>query len=182
MSRRISISEKFIQDKIYLIRGRRVMLDSDLAKLYGVSTSRLNEAIKRNQLRFPEDFMYQLTLEEVRTLTSQFAISNEGRGGRRHRPYVFTEQGIAMLSGVLNSKKAVEVNIAIMRTFVKMRQMIFAHRELSKKLEELEQRIESHDEEIQSIFEAMRQLMEGPEKPKRRIGFHPRHEGYQKSR
>ena len=176
------VSEDSIQERIYLIRGRKIMLDNDLARLYGVKTFRLNEAVKRNIRRFPEDFMFQLTNQEFTTLKdhwkntgliSQIAISSSTWGGRRHAPYAFTEQGVAMLSSVLNSERAVQVNIAIMRTFVKLRQRLSTHRELFQKLGQLEQRIDSHDGEIRSIFEAMRQLMAKPERPKRRIGFHP---------
>ena len=165
-----SLSEELIQVKIYLIRGRKVMLDSALAELYEVPTKVLVQAVKRNPDRFPDDFMYQLTRQEVTVLRSQFVTSSWG--GRRHLPYAFTEQGVAMLSSVLNSERAIQVNIAIMRTFVKLRQMLSAHKELSKKLEQLEHRIEHHDEEIHSIFEAIRRLMAEPEKPSRRIGFH----------
>ena len=171
MRSEVIVNEEFIQSKIHLIRGQKVMLDSELAKLYGVPTFRLNEAVKRNLSRFPGDFMYLLIIKEVRILISQSAISSWG--GRRKLPYVFTEQGVAMLSTVLNSERAVRVNIAIMRTFVKLRQIFAAHKELSKKLEQLEHKIERHDEEIHSIFEAIRGLMAEPEKPKRRIGFHP---------
>ena len=173
MSNKVIVNEELIQNKIYLIRGQKVMLDSSLAELYEVPTKVLIQAIKRNHHRFPDDFMYQLMRQEVRALRSQFVTSNKGRGGRQYLPYVFTEQGVAMLSSVLNSERAILVNIAIMRTFVKLRQMLSAHRELSKKLVELEHRIELHDEEISSIFDAMRKLREEPEKPKRRIGFHP---------
>ena len=157
------------------------MLGNDLAELYRVKTFRLNEVVKRNLKRFPEDFMFQLTRQEfdnlkrrgeAPNLISQFAISSSAWGGRRHAPYAFTEQGVAMLSSVLNSERAVQVNIAIMRTFVKLRQMLSAHRGLIQKLDQLEQKVEGHDEKIHSIFEAIRRLMADPEKPKRRIGFH----------
>ena len=159
-----------IEKKIYIIRGHKVMLDKDLAKLYGVSTGRLNEQVKRNKKRFPEDFMFQLLSEEMIFLRSQFATSK--RGGRRYMPYVFTEQGVAMLSTVLNSERAIQVNIAIMRVFVKLREIISTHKELAHKLAQLERKIEKHDIEIESIFEAIRQLMIPPEKPSRKIGFH----------
>lgn len=154
------------------------MVDKDLALLYGVSTKRLNEQVKRNLRRFPEDFMFKLTKEEAYkilditgdSLRSQFATLKRGKH-IKHLPYVFTEQGIAMLSTVLNSERAIDVNIAIMRIFVKFRQILSNNKELAKKLTELENRVESHDKEIQSIFEAMRQLILPPEKPKKRIGF-----------
>jgi hypothetical protein len=167
------ISMEKIRKKIYRIRGKSVMLDKDLAKLYKVSTKRLNEQVKRNSERFPEDFMFQLNKEELENWRSQFATSNSEKMGLRRRPYAFTEQGVAMLSSVLNSKRAIHVNIAIMRVFVRIKEIMFAHKELFYKLKELEGKIEKHDGEIQAIFEAIRQLMEPPpEKPKRRIGSH----------
>ena len=166
------ITHEMIEQKIFLIRRHKVMLDRDLARLYKVPTKRLNEQVKRNIKRFPEDFMFRLTKEEFKNLKSQFATSSWG--GIRKLPYVFTEQGVAMLSSVLHSERAVQVNIAIMRVFVKLRQILSTHKELAHKLEALERKIEKHDAEIQGIFEAIRQLMVVPEKPKRRIGFHPR--------
>ncbi len=125
-----------IESRIYLIRGQKVLLDADLATLYQVETKALNRAVKRNRDRFPEDFMFQLTRQETTELLRyQIGTSNEGRGGRRYRPYVFTEQGIAMLSGVLTSSRAIEVNIAIMRTFVRLRQLLATHEELARRLE-----------------------------------------------
>jgi hypothetical protein len=158
---------------ILVLREQKVMLDSDLATLYGVTTGNLNKAVKRNPQRFPSDFMFQLTAEEAEDLIFQIGIS-KGRGGRRHRPYAFTEQGIAMLSSVLNSDRAVKINIAIMRAFVKLRQMLETNRELARRFLELEQRVGKHDEEIASVLEAIRQLMAPPEKPRREIGFHVR--------
>jgi len=169
---KLTVAQELIEQKIYLIRGQRVMIDRDLAKLYCVPTKRLKEQVKRNTKRFPNDFMFQLTKEEFRYWRSQIATSNSDKLGLRHSPYVFTEQGVAMLSSVLNSERAIEVNIAIMRAFVKLRQIIYANKELAQKLEELEQRIEKHDTEIHAIFEAIRQLMTPQERPKRRIGFH----------
>jgi len=165
------ISVEKIESKILFIRGEKVMMDRDLAGLYQVPTRRLNEQVKRNIRRFPGDFMFQLTRKEFKILKSQFAISSWG--GTRKLPYAFTEQGVAMLSSVLHSERAVQVNIAIMRAFVKLRQILSTHKELAHKLEQLERKIEKHDEEIRVIFEAIRQLMTPPEKPKRRIGFHP---------
>ena len=166
----LTVAQELIEQKIYLIRGQKVMLDRDLARLYEVSTGRLNEQVKRNKKRFPEDFAFLLTRQEVMILKSQIATSRWG--GRRKLPYAFTEQGVAMLSGVLNSERAILVNIAIMRAFVKLRQILSANKELAQKLRELEQRIEKHDTEIHAIFEAIRQLMAPLEKPKRSIGFH----------
>ena len=144
------------------------MLDADLAVLYGVSTKRLNEQVKRNRSRFPDDFMFQLTAEEVRSLRSQFATSKQGRGGRRYAPLVFTEQGIAMLSTVLNSERAIQVNIEIMRAFVRLREMIATHRDLARKLEVLEKR---YDAQFKVVFDAIRKLMTPPGSKKRKIRF-----------
>lgn len=155
-----------IEQRIYLIHGRRVMIDSDLAELYGVSTGRLNEAVRRNLKRFPSDFMSQLSAAEFRGLISQFAISNYGRGGRRKLPLVFTQEGVAMLSGVLRSSRAVKVNIAVMRSFVRLREAVHLTR-----LEHLESRITTHDEQIKSVFAAVRELLSIPEEPQKRIGF-----------
>ena len=157
---------------ILVIRGEKVLLDSDLAALYGVTTGNLNKAVKRNAERFPTDFVFQLDSEEVANLKFQFGISSWG--GRRRRPYAFTEQGVAMLSSVLNSERAVKVNIAIMRAFVKLREALDTNRELAKKFAELEHRVGKHDEEIAAILEAIRQLMAPAEKPRREIGFHVR--------
>ena len=146
------------------------MLDADLARLYGVTTKRLIEQVKRNIKRFPDDFMYQVTKQEVANLRSQFATSSWG--GRRYLPLVFTQEGIAMLSGVLNSERAIKVNILIMRAFVKLRKLLLSHKELAIKLESLEKKYANHDEKIKKIFEAIRQLMLPPKEPKRRIGFY----------
>jgi len=165
------IPQEVIENKIYLIRGYKVMLSMDLAELYGVPVKRLNEQVKRNIKRFPDDFMFQLNEGEYKILKSQIATSRWG-GVRRANPYAFTEQGVAMLSSVLNSERAIEVNIAIMRAFVKLRQILSTHKELAHKLNELERKTEKHDIEIQGIFEAIRQLMApSPEKPRRMIGF-----------
>lgn len=160
-----------IESRILLIRGHKVMLDSDLAELYGVATKALVQAANRNKERFPRDFMFQLSKQEFSILRSQSVTSSQW-GGRRYPPYAFTEQGVAMLSSVLRSKRAVLVNVQIMRAFVKLREMLATHRELARKLAQLEKRIEGHDEEITAIFEAIRQLMEPPVKPGKQIGFH----------
>ena len=166
-----AIPHQVVEQKIYIIRGQRVMIDRDIARLYGVKPIVLRQHVKRNKERFPEDFMFQLTSGEAVAMVSQNVIpSKRALGG--YLPYVFTEQGIAMLSGILRSKKAVQVNIAIMRAFVKLRQMLSTNKELAYKLAQLEHRIEKHDTEIHAIFEAIRQLMAPPDKPKRRIGFH----------
>jgi hypothetical protein len=165
------IPQEIIEQKIYLIRGHKVMLSTTLAELYDVEVRALVQAVKRNIERFPEDFMFQLTQREFQNLKSQIVISSWG-GARRANPYAFTEQGIAMLSSVLKSKRAIQVNIAIMRAFVRLRGILSAHKEHSYKLDQLERKIEKHDAEIRSIFQAIRQLMSPPDKPKRRIGFH----------
>ena len=157
-----------IEQNILLFRGHKVMLDSDLAKLYGVSTKALNQAVKRNKARFPSDFMLKLSAAEASALRSQF-VTSKGRGGRQYRPYAFTEQGVAMLSSVIHSERAIQVNIMIMRAFVRLRQMIASHKNLARRLAELEKK---YDSQFKVVFDAIRQLME-PAKPKpRRIGFH----------
>ena len=193
MSKEIIPVER-IASSVYLFRGQKVLLDFDLAALYGVATKVLNQAVRRNRERLPSDFMFQLTAEEfaslkarfasgtaqgagnqrVRSNWSQFVTSSRRYRGKKYRPYAFTEQGIAMLSSVLNSERAVKVNIAIMRAFVKLREALETNRELAQKFAELEQRVGKHDEEISAIIEAIRQLMTPPEKPRREIGFHVR--------
>lgn len=161
------IPSERIESMILLIRGEKVMLDSDLARLYGTTTKRLNEQVRRSRKRFPEDFMFRLTYQEVTALRSQIATS-KGRGGRRYLPYAFTEQGVAMLSSVLNSNRAIEVNILIMRAFVKLRQLLMTHADLSRKLDVLEKR---YDAQFRVVFDAIRELMKPPDPKKRRIGF-----------
>ncbi|MGA3099808.1 MAG: ORF6N domain-containing protein [Bryobacteraceae bacterium] len=163
-----------IEDAIFLLRSHRVMLDRDLAALYGVTTSNLNKAVKRNLDRFPSDFMFQLTLEEGQSLRFHSGILKRGQH-YKYLPYAFTEQGVAMLSGILRSHRAVQVNVAIMRAFVRLREALSLHKELAHKLAELEHKIESHDASIHSLFEAIRQLMAPAppsEGPQREIGFH----------
>jgi hypothetical protein len=164
-----------IESRIYLIRGQKVLLDADLASLYQVETKVLNQAVRRNRERFPADFMFQLTRKEDEALRSQIVTSNEttGRGWCRYPPYAFTEQGIAMLSSVLSSKRAIEVNIAIMRTFVRLRQLLATHEELARRLEHLEWRQNEQDHQIQAVFETIQHLIEAPaeEPEKRRFGF-----------
>ncbi|HZF01758.1 MAG TPA: ORF6N domain-containing protein [Methylomirabilota bacterium] len=156
-----------IERSILLIRGHKVMLSTELANLYHVEPRALIQAIKRNLNRFPDDFMFQLTAEEWENLKSQFVISSWG--GVRTPPYAFTEQGVAMLSSVLNSDRAVQVNIEIMRAFVRLRQMLSSNAELARKLESLEKK---YDAQFKVVFDAIRQLMSPPAKPKREIGFH----------
>ena len=181
-----------IAQSIYWLRGQKVMLDYDLAALYGVEARALNQAVKRNASRFPKDFMFQISAEEMELVSqfvtpptkewpekrvknsSQFVISSRKHRGKRYRPYAFTEQGVAMLSSVLKSERAVKVNIAIMRAFVKLREALETNRELAQKFAELEKRVGKHDEKIDAILEAIRQLMAPPKKPRREIGFHVR--------
>jgi tetrahydromethanopterin S-methyltransferase subunit G len=163
-------SIELIEQKIYLIRGQKVMLSSDIALLYGVEVRALTQAVRRNIGRFPEDFMFQLSTEENQNLKSQNVISSWG-GARRAAPYAFTEQGIAMLSSILNSKRAIQVNIAIMRVFVKLRDMVSMHKEIIKKLDELEKKVGKHDSQIIAIFGAIKQMMIKPNAGKKDYGF-----------
>jgi hypothetical protein len=171
-----------IQSSILTLRDQRVMLDADLAALYGVATKVLVQAVKRNSKRFPADFMFQLTVEEFANLRSQFVTSSSGHGGRRTPPYAFTEQGVAMLSSVLGSERAVAVNIEVMRTFVRVREMAVTHRDLAQRLADVEMKTEllelSHDSfsrntraQLKQVFDALRELMTPPDPPKRPIGF-----------
>jgi ORF6N domain len=163
-----------IERAILSIRGEKVMLDSDLAELYGVETGALNRAVKRNLGRFPDDFMFQLTPKEVEILKCQIGISSSGHGGRRRSlPYAFTEQGVAMLSSVLNSERAVAVNIGIMRAFVRLRQMLASNAELARKLEAMEKK---YDRQFKVVFDAIRRLMSPPEPKRREIGFHVKYD------
>ena len=168
------VSVELVENRILEGRGQQVMLDEHLAELYGVSVSALVQAMKRNRDRFPDDFMFQLSKEEWESLKSQNVIANKpGRGGRRSPPYAFTEHGILMLSSVLRSQRAVDVNIQIMRTFVRLRKMLSSHADLSRKLNALEGK---YDEQFRVVFDALRQLMAPPSKKKpRRIGFQVRH-------
>jgi len=163
-----------VESAIYLVRGQRVMLDSDLAALYGTSTMRLNEQFRRNRQRFPEDFAFQLTSEEFKRLISQIAISKKGRGGRRKLPWVFTEHGAIMLASCLNSQVAVQASVRVVRAFVRLREMVAANAQLAAKLNDLERRLDSHDEAIIELFAVLKQLLEPEAKPKREIGFHVR--------
>jgi len=157
-----------IASSIYLIRGEKVMLDSDLADLYHIETKNLNKAVKRNLRRFPNDFMFQLTDKESESLKFQIGTSNQGRGGRRTFPYAFTEQGVAMLSSVLQSDRAADINVAIMRTFVRLREMLTSNKDLARK-------VEKHDKEIAALYDYVQKLLEPPKSPKKRIGYirHP---------
>ena len=162
-----------IAQAILVLRNQRVILDYDLAVLYSVETRALKQAVRRNPDRFPRDFMFELSEQEIDMVVSQFVTPNRRKFGGA-KPMAFTEQGIAMLSSVLNSERAVKVNIAIMRTFVRLRQTLGSNRELAQKFSELKRRVDKHDDEISAILEAIRQLMAAPEKPGREIGFHVR--------
>jgi len=161
------IPQDAIEQKIFLIRGQKVMIDRDLAELYGVLTKVLLQAVKRNLRRFPSDFMFLLTFQEFKNLRSQIVTSSSW-GGRRYHPYAFTEQGVAMLSSVLNSDQAIEVNIQIIRAFVKLREMIASHKDLAKKLDELEKK---YDTQFRVVFDAIRELMKPPAPRRKKIGF-----------
>lgn len=161
-----------LEELIYAFRGKRVMLDADLARLYGVPTGALNQAVRRNRRRFPPDFMFALSPQETKDWISQIVISNPSvRKGLRKPPNAFTEQGVAMLSGVLNSPQAVAANVAIMRAFVKYRETLALNRDLAAKLDQLERRVDRHDGEIGGILDAIRRMIEGPPKAAPRIGF-----------
>lgn len=157
-----------IAHKIYFIRDLKVMLDRDLAELYGVETSQLKRAVRRNIERFPDDFMFELSKKELEDWRCQFGTSNGVKMGLRHPPMAFTEQGVAMLSSVLNSKRAIQVNIQIMRAFNKLRQMLATHEDLKRKIEEME---EKYDEQLMIVFEAIKQLLESDKKPRNKVGF-----------
>jgi phage regulator Rha-like protein len=164
---------KHVNAKILLLRGQKVILDADLAELYGVKIKRLNEQVKRNSTRFPMDFVFRMKAVEEEVLRSQNATSKKGRGGRRYLPYVFTEHGAIMAATVLNSKRAVQMSIFVVRAFVQMRETLAANHEIRVKLGELEKRLENHDVRIQDIVQAIRQLMAPPTSNRRRIGFEP---------
>ena len=165
---RLPVPVEVIERRIYLIRGLKVMIDADLATLYQVLTKNLNKAVARNKERFPEDFMFQLTKEEAESLRFQTGTSKTGRGGRRYLPYAFTEHGVAMLSSVLNSQRAVQMNILIIRAFIKLRQLLATHKDLARKIEELERTQQKQGQQVAAII---KHFIEAPAKPKRPIGF-----------
>lgn len=167
-----------ISQKIFFVRGTRVMLDADLARLYAVSTKNLNKAVKRNASRFPSDFMFQLSSKELHSLRFQAGTSKTGRGGRRYAPYVFTEQSVAMLSSVLRSSRAVQINVAIMRTFVRLREMLATHEELRRKIDAMEKR---YDTRFPAVFDTIRQMLATPVPARKPIGFQARLEFSTKS-
>lgn len=178
MSSATFITDEAVISRIYLIRGKKVMLDRDLAEMYGVETRRLNEQVKRNAKRFPDDFMFQLAEQELGDWKSHLATSNKVKMGLRKLPYAFTEQGVAMLSSVLKSETAIEVNISIIRVFSRMREMLLTHKDILLKLEQIEQKIlkqngqlEKHENDLQMIFSALKQLLNPKTEPMRKIGF-----------
>jgi hypothetical protein len=168
---KISVPDEIIEHKIYQIRDLKVMIDRDLAILYGVETKVLKQAVKRNADRFPEDFMFEMTKDELINWRSQFVTSNSDIMGLRYAPYCFTEQGVTMLSCILNSKRAIEVNIRIIRVFTRMRALILSHHDILLKLDQLERQINQNSAEIQMIFDALKQLINPPAEPRKRIGF-----------
>ena len=169
MGKIIRITDDILLDRIYFIREQKVMLDRDLAELYGVETKVLNQAVSRNVKRFPEDFMFQLTMKEFENLKSQIVTSSWG--GIRKLPFVFTEQGVAMLSSVLNSKRAIQVNIQIMRLYTRMRSLLLNHKDLLLKIEKIESKISSHDEHIKILFDYLKNLLQEEDKPRKQVGF-----------
>ena len=166
------IPDELVINKIYLIRGQKVMVDRDLAKLYGVPTKAFNQAVKRNAERFPGDFMFRLTKKEWESLRSQIVTLEIGRGKYpKYLPYVFTEQGVAMLSSVLNSETAIRVNIQIIRVFTKMRELLLTHKDILLQLEKMEKKLTGHDEDLQLIFQYLKQLLNPPQLPRNKVGF-----------
>jgi ORF6N domain len=169
--RTIALPDEVIINKIYFIRGQKVMLDKDLAEMYNVTTGNLNKAVKRNTKRFPEDFMFQVTAEEFKNLIFQNGTSSSGWGGTRKMPYAFTEQGVSQLSTVLNSGTAIEMSIRIIRIFTKLREMLLTHKDILLKLEQMEKQVIANSDDIQNIFIALRELLNPPQEPRPLIGF-----------
>jgi hypothetical protein len=167
----LMIPDELVMNKIYLIRGQKVMLDRDLAGLYSVETKRLKEAVRRNIYRFPEDFMFEMTSGELEKWRTQFATSISDKKGLRHPPFCFTEMGVAMLSSVLNSETAILVNIQIIRVFTKMRQVLLTHKDILLQLEKIEKKLTGHDDDIQLIFHYLKKLLNPPQPPRPKIGF-----------
>jgi len=171
MSKAVSITETLIESKIYLIRGQKIMLDFDLAEMYDVANKALKQAVRRNIERFPEDFMFEMTEEELSNWRSQFVTSNSLKMGLRYKPFCFTEHGVLMLSSVLRSERAVQVNIQIMRVYSKMKELLLMNKDILFKLEKLEKNSDKHDREIRLIFEAIKKLIAQPVERTKRIGF-----------
>jgi|SRR5688572_19316009 len=171
MSKSIAIPDEVIISKIYLIRGQKVMIDRDLAELYGVETKRLKEAVRRNIERFPEDFMFEMNKKEFESWRDESVSSPEDRQGLRYAPFCFTEQGVTMLSCILNSSTAIEVNIRVIRIFTRLREMVLTNKEILLKLEQIERKVGQHDDDIKLIFDYLKELLNPPTKPMRKIGF-----------
>ncbi len=167
----VAIPDEIVMNKIYLVRGQKVMIDRDLAELYGVETRVLNQAVKRNEKRFPNDFMFRMTGEELEDWKSQIVISNREKMGLRKAPLVFTEQGATMLSCVLNSDRAIKVNIQIIRIFTKMREMLLTHKDLLLKMNELESKVSNHDKSIKQVFAYLKEFVKEKSEPRKSIGF-----------
>lgn len=170
-SNKAFIPDEVVMSKIFLVRGQKVMLDIDLAELYQVETKRLNERVRRNRNRFPDDFSFQLSIEEWNSLRSQSATSNGRQGGRRYAPFAFTEHGVLMLSSVLNSDRAIHVNIQIMRIYTKLKEMIMDHKDILLKLERIEKKVAKHDESFKIVFSYLKELLNPQTEPMRAIGF-----------
>jgi predicted XRE-type DNA-binding protein len=167
----LMIPDELVINRIYLIREQKVMLDRDLAELYGVETKRLKEAVRRNISRFPVDFMFEMSSGELEDWRTQFATSNSEKMGLRRPPFCFTEQGVAMLSSVLNSETAIRVNIQIIRVFTKMRELLLTHKDILLQLEKMEKKLTGHDEDIALIFQYLKQLLNPPQPPRNKVGF-----------
>jgi len=167
----LMIADELVVNKIYVIRSQKIMLDRDLAELYGVETKRLKEAVRRNIHRFPKDFMFEMTFEELKNWRTQFATSKSEKMGLRRSPFCFTEQGVAMLSSVLNSETAIAVNIQIIRVFTRMRELLLTHKDILLQLEKIEKKLTGHDEDIAIIFQYLKKLLNPPQPPRTRIGF-----------
>lgn len=172
----IQVADEVIMSKIYRIRDCKVMIDRDLAELYGVETKRMKESVRRHLSRFPEDFMFRMDKDEFENWRTQFASSNSLKMGLRHLPYCFTEQGVTMLSCILNSERAIKVNIQLIRIFSRMREMLLTHKDILLQLERIEKRVSGHDEQIQTIFYYLKKMISPPQSPRQRIGFRPHDE------
>jgi diadenosine tetraphosphatase ApaH/serine/threonine PP2A family protein phosphatase len=172
----MAVLDEVIMNKIYLVRGQKVMIDRDLAELYGVETKVLKQAVRRNGSRFPADFLFEMNKKEFENWRSHFVTSKEDRQGLRYTPFCFTEQGVTMLSCVLNSERAIAVNIQIIRIFTRMREMLLTHKDILLKLEQIERRVAGHDEDIQLIFKYLKQLLNPPQEPRPRVGFRRKEE------
>ena len=169
----IDKADKVIMNKIYVIRGQKVMIDRDLAELYEVETKRLKEAVRRNPNRFPKDFMFEMNKKEFGNWRTQNATSKEDKQGLRYAPFCFTEQGVTMLSCVLSSDRAIDVNIQIIRIFTKMKELLLTHKDVLLQMQRIEKKLTAHDEDIKRIFEVLKKLINPPQEPRRRIGFKP---------